>query len=565
MSPSAKTDSSSAVCRLTVVDAVLQSDPVLHLVAQLASPLQLKIVRKKKNAVPLQLEMTASGENGVVLTQRNAILRSLSGAALHGALDLAPYYFLAGGFSSNSSIAASGSMGSIIQWMSLADSLRNNNKDDGNWGDILQGLDEHLEVNSFLVPTSSQCTLADLDVAVVLWNHADELGGWASFPASVQRWLRQCHASMASYAADASLPETFLQAIRFWFSLPVDLPAEQCPKQKEMRRKHAEISASKDSPCSVAPGQKKQALVIDDSVIVRKTMARALSALGYKAAVAVNGLEGLAEMQNAPFDLVLCDFLMPVMDGLDCVREYRRWEKKHRPGFHQVIVGMSAHASGKDVDRGLSLGMDAYRSKPVSLEHLKQLHQRAHLLAISGTVDRIDTEVHNEINTLDGVHSIERLQNGLNESFDKLDERSEKVCMIASDQPSISKIKKILSAQSWKTVYVSNGEDALCLLKTRNWGAVLIDSELEGLSSIPRITEFRKWEQNNRIHRQNNVLLMHNCYLSPSPETSRQSLVNLPSGIDGAIRKPVNKEEIERVLRTAEEAPLDATAIVTRC
>ena len=37
-------------------------------------------------------------------------------------------------------------------------------------------------------------------------------------------------------------------------------------------------------------------------------------------------------------DLVLLDFLMPVMDGLDVARKFREWEREHRSGFHQVSL-----------------------------------------------------------------------------------------------------------------------------------------------------------------------------------------------------------------------------------
>jgi len=56
----------------------------------------------------------------------------------------------------------------------------------------------------------------------------------------------------------------------------------------------------------------RRALVIDDSLVIRKSIERALSKLGFDVALAVDGMEGLNKMKETMFDMVLCDFLMPV-------------------------------------------------------------------------------------------------------------------------------------------------------------------------------------------------------------------------------------------------------------
>ena len=56
-------------------------------------------------------------------------------------------------------------------------------------------------------------------------------------------------------------------------------------------------------------------------------------------AQAENGLQGLKQLKANPYELVLLDFLMPVMDGLDVASKFREWEREHRPDFHQVSVG----------------------------------------------------------------------------------------------------------------------------------------------------------------------------------------------------------------------------------
>lgn len=87
--------------------------------------------------------------------------------------------------------------------------------------------------------------------------------------------------------------------------------------------------------------RKKCALIIDDTKVIRKVFVRALTTLGYEVKQAENGLKGLLQMKATMFDVVFCDFLMPLLDGLDCVQQYRAWEKENRNWFQQVREVMS--------------------------------------------------------------------------------------------------------------------------------------------------------------------------------------------------------------------------------
>ena len=62
--------------------------------------------------------------------------------------------------------------------------------------------------------------------------------------------------------------------------------------------------------------RQRRALVIDDSLVVRRSLAQALNQLGFEVTQAGDGSEGLLELQKTLYDIVLCDFMMPVMDGV---------------------------------------------------------------------------------------------------------------------------------------------------------------------------------------------------------------------------------------------------------
>ncbi|MGH7969518.1 MAG: response regulator, partial [Limisphaerales bacterium] len=65
-------------------------------------------------------------------------------------------------------------------------------------------------------------------------------------------------------------------------------------------------------------------LVIDDEPAVRIAIKRALETDHHEVVLASNGLEALQRYQESPPDLVIADLFMPVMDGIETIRELRR-------------------------------------------------------------------------------------------------------------------------------------------------------------------------------------------------------------------------------------------------
>ncbi len=116
-------------------------------------------------------------------------------------------------------------------------------------------------------------------------------------------------------------------------------------RQKSETCLHQTLLKSPVASSSCAPRSARRsrcALVIDDSKTIRKVMHRALQNFGFHVIQAENGLQGLEEMKSTVFDIVLCDFLMPIMDGMDCVQQYRQWENNNRSWFRQVCATLAS-------------------------------------------------------------------------------------------------------------------------------------------------------------------------------------------------------------------------------
>ena len=108
-------------------------------------------------------------------------------------------------------------------------------------------------------------------------------------------------------------------------------------------------------------------LVVDDNATNQKIAVRMLEMLGHRADVAASGLEAVDACARVPYDLVLMDCRMPLMDGYDATRVIRSIEPA---GDRTPIVAMTASAQAADERRCLDAGMDDYLSKPVRLADL---------------------------------------------------------------------------------------------------------------------------------------------------------------------------------------------------
>jgi CheY-like chemotaxis protein len=92
--------------------------------------------------------------------------------------------------------------------------------------------------------------------------------------------------------------------------------------------------------------------------------------MGHIPIIAYNGQEAVDAYESRPFDVVLMDVQMPVMDGLTATKTIRASEARN-PGRRRLpIMALTAYAMRGDRERCLAAGMDEYLTKPVKPEEL---------------------------------------------------------------------------------------------------------------------------------------------------------------------------------------------------
>ncbi len=110
-------------------------------------------------------------------------------------------------------------------------------------------------------------------------------------------------------------------------------------------------------------------LLVEDNFVNQKVAVRFLERLGCTVEVASNGAEGVAACKARPFDVVLMDLQMPVMDGMTATRKIREWETSG----HTPIIALTANAMTGDRELCEAAGMDGYLTKPIEVERLRNI------------------------------------------------------------------------------------------------------------------------------------------------------------------------------------------------
>lgn len=113
-------------------------------------------------------------------------------------------------------------------------------------------------------------------------------------------------------------------------------------------------------------------LVVEDNLINQRLAQSMLTNSGYYCDVVENGEIAVRQLSTHPYDLILMDIQMPVMDGIEATKIIRDRDSSVRD--HSIpIVAMTAHTAEEDRERCIQAGMDDYIAKPIKPEQLKEV------------------------------------------------------------------------------------------------------------------------------------------------------------------------------------------------
>ncbi|MDZ8183949.1 MAG: response regulator [Nostoc sp. ChiSLP02] len=205
------------------------------------------------------------------------------------------------------------------------------------------------------------------------------------------------------------------------------------------------------SSCAISNSPKLRILLAEDNLVNQKVALKQLQSLGYSADVAANGQEVLQLLEKIPYDLILMDWQMPILDGLETTKEIHRWHNNsfvngHRP----VIIAMTANAMKEDKQMCLDAGMDDYISKPVLKEDLAATLERWAISALPKQAVVLETTSTTNVGLVELPIDWERLHQ-LSENNPEFELELLQI-FIEDIQPRLEIIKKAIAAREFEQI-----------------------------------------------------------------------------------------------------------------
>ena len=223
---------------------------------------------------------------------------------------------------------------------------------------------------------------------------------------------------------------------------------------------------------------------MDDLQEIRELIAQLLSSAGCDVQQGVNGHDAIAQVeragqQNAPFDLIVMDVQMPVMDGLTATRELRR------RGCEVPIIALTAQTMLGERQRCLDAGCSEHLGKPV---------QPGQLFSVVGQY--LETQV----------------------------DRTGRVLLVEDDEDARLATVQLLEALGWQAQACADGASALLAFQQSTPELILLDINLPDISGFELARKLQDAAFTGRI-------------LAATGE-SPDAISLAESGFDGVLRKP---------------------------
>jgi signal transduction histidine kinase/CheY-like chemotaxis protein len=226
-------------------------------------------------------------------------------------------------------------------------------------------------------------------------------------------------------------------------------------------------------PASELKGMK--VLVVDDNATSRSILQEMLESFSFEVSLAASGEEGITELEaddkDKPFELVIMDWQMPGMDGIEASRRI-----KNHTGLSKIpaIVLVTAYGREEVMQQAEGVGLEGFLLKPVNASMLFD----AIMQAFGDEVPEISRVAQRQEQEAEALKHI----------------RGAQLLLVEDNEINQQVAKEILEGAGLKVTLANNGQEAVNAVKENKYDAVLMDIQMPVMDGYEATRRIRKWE-----------------------------------------------------------------------
>ena len=275
-------------------------------------------------------------------------------------------------------------------------------------------------------------------------------------------------------------------------------------------------------------------LVVDDNPTSREILRDMLESFSFEVALAASGQEGIAEIEKAdqdnPFEMVIMDWKMPGMDGIEASRRI-----KQQSGLRHVphIVMVTAYGREEVMQQAEKIGLDGFLLKPVNPSVLFDTVMQAYGEEISGTSQL--TQEQNEAAAFDQI-------------------RGAKILLAEDNEINQQVAKEILEGAGLIVSLADDGQQALNMVKENPYDVVLMDIQMPVMDGYAATEAIRNLKSEIR----NVPIIAMTAHAMAGDEEK-----SLQAGMNGHVTKPIDPDQLFLTLQKWIKPPEERAGIAT--
>jgi two-component system sensor histidine kinase/response regulator len=280
-------------------------------------------------------------------------------------------------------------------------------------------------------------------------------------------------------------------------------------------------------------------LVVDDNATSRDIFQEMLKSFSFEVTLASSGQEGLTQLENAaesqPFELVVMDWQMPGMDGIEASRRI----KNHR-GLNKIptIIMVTAYGREEVMQQAEEVGLEGFLLKPVSPSTLFDAIMQA-LGKTAPDDSRIAQKKEQKAGALENIQAA-------------------RVLLVEDNEINQQVAKEILEGAGLVVTLANNGQEAVNAVQKENYDAVLMDVQMPVMDGYTATRKIREWQtevrgQKTEDRKEGSVL---------SPQSSELPIIamtahamagdeqkSLEAGMNDHVTKPIDPDQLFATLQ----------------